>query len=154
MDQRENLVVKLRVSSSDGQSREVALTPDQYFDPEYRGGNDYDVEDTARHQDLYKYVPGEVVQLAELEISDPGKQCVLKIRASYWDGHESECVEKSVSREDTGVSYEETIISQRITEPIPGWFILRLERRDSFLIPVSRSFVQQNQDGTQTDFPL
>ena len=145
--------ISLSYCQVDGVEKTLSLEPDEYFDLDYMENSIASLYDLPLHDRISDYVdkPLEVIQATVHIKSETGR--FREIRTVYWDKQESECT-TIVDGVDGKVQYREIILSQKVDiVPIAGWVITRIEYQNGNLVPLSSSFVKQNKDGTQKDYP-
>lgn len=126
----------------------VKLTPDDYFDIESDETITLDSLPKYNHAREYlNYEPHQIVT-TKLTLRDDSlktKRCIIE---RFWNQGKNRLIERS----DLGLqSYWEMILEMEISQDPPLWEILRLGRENDIITPWYHGFIQDNEDGSQTE---
>jgi hypothetical protein len=133
-----------------GQAQEQikTLELEDYFDLEPDEQADLDSCPHYNHAMDYLDLDSEQIQFTRLIVANRRTLEQRVILEKFWNQGRNRIIERT----DSGRSpYAETILEIQISQSPPVWEILRLGQENGSLTPLYHAFLQDNDDGSQTE---
>jgi hypothetical protein len=126
----------------------VELTPSEYFDLEPDEKIELDCIPKYNHAIEYLNCQPEQILATKLILIDQTVQSKRLIVERFWNGGENRLIERT----DIGANtYWELILEHQISKDPLLWEIVRLGRENGIVTPWYHGFLQDNDDGSQTE---
>jgi hypothetical protein len=126
----------------------VELTPSEYFDLEPDEKIELDCIPKYNHAIEYLNLQSERIVATKLILIDPTAESKRFIVERFWNGGENRLIERT----DIGANtYWELILEHQISKDPLLWEIVRLGRENGIVTPWYHGFLQDNDDGSQTE---
>jgi hypothetical protein len=126
----------------------VELTPDKYFD--FEPDEKIDLNSVPKYNHAIEYLGSDHhrVGITKLLIIEEASQTKRSIIETFWNKGENRLIERFDSEPNP---YWEMILEIKVSEVPPVWEILRLGKKDGVMTPWYHAFLQDNDDGSQTE---
>jgi hypothetical protein len=129
----------------------MSLHPDEYFDlePEEK----FTLDSVPKYNHAIEYLNIDITEInaTKLSIIDENTENKCLIIEKFWHGGKNRLIE----RHDFGDSpYWEMILEQELTENPAVWEVMRLGKEDEVIVLLYHGFLQDNDDGSQTEIRL
>lgn len=126
----------------------LEVTPDEYFDLEPDEQVELDSLPRYNHAIDYLDVENERVIATKIILIDEILKAKRSIVERYWNHGRNRAIERT----DMGADpYWEMILEVQVSANPPLWEIIRLGREDGVMTPLYHGFIQDNDDGSQTE---
>lgn len=126
----------------------LELTPDEYFDLEVDEKAELDSIPIYNHAIDYLDIESNRVLVTKIILIDEANKAKRSIVERFWNQGKNRLIERTDSGNN---SYWETILEIQISQEPPLWEILRIGRENEIIVPLYHGFLQDNEDGSQTE---
>jgi hypothetical protein len=126
----------------------VEISPDVYF--ELDPGEEIELNSIPRYNHAIQYLnlAPKTILITKLTLVDKLRNNERLIVETFWNNGENRVIER-IDRDSH--PYWEMILESKISNSPPLWEILRLGRQDGCLTRLYHGFIQESNDGSQTE---
>lgn len=126
----------------------LELTPDEYFELEANEKVSLDSIPQHNHAIQYLGIEHQRVSTTKIILIDEAKKVKRTLVERFWNKGENRLIERT---DIADKPYSEIILEIQVSKEPPLWEIIRIGREDGVLTPWYHAFLQDNDDGSQTE---